>query len=104
MPSAIVEKLKHYIAMVEGRLKPAKESLASAKSKKKVSVMVIMKACDQMEDCNNHLCEQEVLLQTLITKIESCHHEDKEDLQRQIEEKKVLLFYSKVLQMQESLI
>jgi len=80
--SAIIEELKHYILMVKGELKPTKESLANAKSKKEVGVMVTMKACDQMEDHNNHLCEQGVLLQTLVTEMESCLNEEKKDLQR----------------------
>jgi hypothetical protein len=102
--SAIIEELKHYIAMVKGEFKPTKESLANAKSKKEASVMVTMKACDQMEDHNNHLCEQEVLLQTLVTKMESCPNEDKKTCNDKLKRKRVLLFYSRVLQMQESLL
>jgi hypothetical protein len=38
-------------------LKVVEESLAIAKSKKDGGVMAIVKACNQMEDLNNHLCE-----------------------------------------------
>ncbi len=81
MASAIVEELEWYVAMVKGRLKTTEKELAMAKSKKEAGVMVVMKAYRQMEDPNNHLHQQEVFLQTLITNIKSCFAEQKEDLQ-----------------------
>lgn len=96
MASALIKELEHYIAMAKSWLKAIENNLAIAKSKKEAGVMATVKACAQMEDCNNHLCEQEVLLQTLITKMENCPIEKKEDLQQHIEEKKVSS-YSRVL-------
>lgn len=59
--------------------------------------MAIMKTCEQMEDRNNHLCEHEVLLQTLVTKMESCLDEEKETCNSKLKKNKVLLFYSRGL-------
>ncbi len=95
MASALIKELEHYIAMAKSWLKATENNLAIAKSKKEACVMATVKACGQMEDHDNHLCEQEVLLQTLITKMENFPTKKKEDLQQHIEKKKVSI-YSRV--------
>jgi hypothetical protein len=57
--------------LVEVQLKVAEESLAITKTKKKVGVMAVAKACNQMEDHNNHLRKAKELLSTLFTKMEN---------------------------------
>jgi len=57
--------------LVEVQLKAGKESLAITKTKKEVGVMAAAKACNQMEDRNNHLRKAKELLSTLLIKMES---------------------------------
>jgi hypothetical protein len=61
-------------------LKIVKKSLVITKSKKDVGVMVVVKACSQMKDCNNYFHETEKAFQTLIMKLESSNVEEKKDL------------------------
>jgi len=63
--------------MAEAQFKIVKESLAIAKSKKDIGVMVAIKACNQMEDPNKRFHEIEETLQTLITKLDNRSVEEK---------------------------
>ncbi len=99
MASVIIEQLEHYITMAKAQLKIVKKSLVITKSKKDVGVMVVVKACSQMKDCNNYFHETEKAFQTLIMKLESSNVEEKKDLQQQIDtQKKVVTTFKSLIE------